>query len=80
MTMQHRSLWITTCWVLLASLAVLSRPAHAYIDPGTGSYMLQLLLAGALAAAFILRASWARVKDAFRRACSWRQRDEAQDD
>jgi hypothetical protein len=31
--------------------------AHAYIDPGTGSMVLQLLAAGAAAALFYLR-SW----------------------
>jgi hypothetical protein len=41
-----------------AALTVAVVPcAHAYIDPGTGSMVLQLLAAGAAAALFYLR-SW----------------------
>jgi hypothetical protein len=35
--------------------------AFAYIDPGSGSYFLQWLLAGLLAAAFALRMFWRNV-------------------
>ena len=35
--------------------------AQAYIDPGTGSYVLQLLLAGFLGALFALKVFWRRV-------------------
>jgi hypothetical protein len=37
----------------------------AYLDPGTGSYLLQLLLAGLLGAIFIVRAFWGRIKSFF---------------
>jgi hypothetical protein len=33
----------------------------AYLDPGTGSYVLQLALAGLLGAAYTLRRFWTRV-------------------
>ena len=36
--------------------------AQAYLDPGTGSFMLQLLFAGVLAALFYLKIFWTRVK------------------
>lgn len=32
--------------------------AQAYIDPGTGSYVLQLLIAGLLGALFALKVFW----------------------
>lgn len=32
------------------------QPAHAYLDPGTGSYSAQVLLAGLLVGAYSLRA------------------------
>jgi hypothetical protein len=35
--------------------------ASAYIDPGTGSYVVQLLLAGLLGALFALKVFWRRV-------------------
>jgi hypothetical protein len=51
--------------LLLALLLVLARPdsASAYIDPGTTSYLFQLLLAGLLACALGLRIFWRSVKD-----------------
>jgi drug/metabolite transporter (DMT)-like permease len=77
---RYGRLWIVVCLVVFTSVGVFCRAAHAYIDPGTGSYMFQLLIAGALAGAFVLRAFWGRVKDACRRACFWRQGDEARDE
>jgi hypothetical protein len=35
---------------------------HAYLDPGTGSIALQLLIGGAVAAIATLRAYWSRIK------------------
>ncbi len=37
--------------------------AHAYVDPGTGSYLLQILIAGILGAAFAIRLYWTRIKN-----------------
>ena len=44
--------------------ANLLKPA-GYLDPGSGSYLLQLLIAGALGALFALRHYWSRVKGFF---------------
>lgn len=49
------------CVVLVAVL--FSPHAHAYLDPGTGSYILQLAAAGLLASMFTLRMYWTKVKD-----------------
>ena len=40
------------------------RPVQ-YLDPGSGSYILQLLIAAALGAAFALKHYWRRVKGFF---------------
>ena len=37
----------------------------AYLDPGSGSFLLQLLIAALLGAAVALRASWSKVKGWF---------------
>jgi hypothetical protein len=37
----------------------------AYLDPGTGSYVLQLALAGLLGASYAARHFWSRVKSLF---------------
>ncbi|HUR35254.1 MAG TPA: hypothetical protein VM032_15730 [Vicinamibacterales bacterium] len=40
----------------------------AYLDPGTGSYLLQLALAGALGASYAVKHFWARIKGLFTRS------------
>jgi hypothetical protein len=40
----------------------------AYLDPGTGSYVLQLALAGILGAGYAVRSFWAQIKAMFSRA------------
>jgi hypothetical protein len=51
----------------LAVLAASSTWAHAYLDPGTGSFVLQLIIGGAIAAAATIRFYWARTKEIARR-------------
>ena len=56
-------------WVpaLAGGFALLLLPvdAHAYLDPGTGSYVLQMIIAGLLGAAFAIKMSWLRIKRFF---------------
>lgn len=40
----------------------LIKAAHAYIDPGTGSYIIQVIIGGVLGAAFALKVYWKKVK------------------
>ncbi|KKU86024.1 MAG: hypothetical protein A3A32_02520 [Candidatus Wildermuthbacteria bacterium RIFCSPLOWO2_01_FULL_48_35] len=49
--------------VLLASL-LLPRNALAYIDPGTGNYLIQLLGGIVLGATFFAGAFWKKIKSA----------------
>jgi hypothetical protein len=42
-------------------LLISVRDCFAYIDPGTGSYALQLIMAGLLAAAFALKSYWKNI-------------------
>ena len=44
---------------------VFPRSAHAYVDPGTGSYVLQIVIAGIAAASFSLKLFWGRIKAYF---------------
>jgi hypothetical protein len=43
------------------------RSSLAYLDPGSGSFLIQLVIAGALGAALAIRMSWNRIKGIFRR-------------
>jgi hypothetical protein len=49
-------------FVLLAIAFFAVAPLHAYIDPGSASYVFQLLVGGALGALFILRSYWNGLK------------------
>jgi hypothetical protein len=37
----------------------------AYLDPGSGSFLIQLLIAALLGAGIALRASWSKIKKYF---------------
>jgi membrane protein implicated in regulation of membrane protease activity len=53
----------TVFWFLLVSAI----PAYAYLDPGSGSMLLQLLLGGVAALAVILKFYWNRFLSLFGR-------------
>lgn len=40
----------------------LARQAHAYLDPGTGSYVVQILIATLAGGAYLIVSSWTKVK------------------
>ncbi len=50
----------------IISTVGLTRPL-AYLDPGSGSYLLQLLIAALLGGLFAIRMYWGRIKSFFRR-------------
>jgi flagellar biosynthesis protein FliQ len=52
---------VAICILLLAS----AYDAHAYLDPGTGSYVLQIVIAGIVSALFTLKMFWRRIVDFF---------------
>ena len=51
---------------IAALLQVATTPqAAAYIDPGSGSFFVQMLLAGLLGAGMAIKAYWGRIKAFF---------------
>ena len=58
--------------VALVAIICLFFPAsaYAYLDPGTGSYIFQLILAGLVGFLFVLRLYWKRIKGFFTRSSS----------
>jgi hypothetical protein len=48
----------------------LGEPIFAYIDPGTGSYVFQLALAGMLGASYAVRHFWGRIRTIFSRGAA----------
>ena len=47
---------LVTLWLVF----VCARPAYAYIDPGSGGMMIQLLLGGVAGVAVLVRLYWQR--------------------
>jgi hypothetical protein len=47
--------------VAVCLLALGERSAEAYVDPGSASYLFQLLVGGALGAIFLIRTYWTRL-------------------
>lgn len=54
--------------LLVASILLLPRDANAYIDAGTGSMIIQAMIASAAAGMVVLRRYRARIKAFFRRS------------
>ena len=55
--------------MIAASLVVLAAiPARAqYLDPGAGSVMVQVIIAGVIGVATVVKLYWSRIKGLFRR-------------
>ncbi len=54
--------------VLVGALTVLhSFSAYAYLDPSSGSVLLQILIGGIATAALVLKTRWTKVKAFFNR-------------
>ncbi|MCG9966648.1 hypothetical protein L9W92_01075 [Pelotomaculum terephthalicicum JT] len=47
-------------------LIALPQYAFAYVDPGTGSYILQILLAGIIGIPFIIKSKWNKIISFFK--------------
>jgi len=52
--------------VVLVSTVIFSPDAYAYLDPGSGSYMLQILLGTLVAGFFAIKQYWHRLKYFFK--------------
>ncbi len=50
---------------LLAIMLVLPFPMYGYIDPGSGSYLLQILIASGLGGLYAIKTYWAYIKNYF---------------
>lgn len=61
MTRQPTVAFLLACGVCFT----LVEPAYAYLDPGTGSMILQGIIGGAAAGLFVMKMQWARIKSRF---------------
>ena len=72
--MKNRLFTIT--WVPTIGLLLYGQTAFAYLDPGTGSILLQGIIAGVAGVVVVLKLYWYRIKNFF----SPKDAEEVQDD
>lgn len=51
-------------WIALLLAAAVTEPALAYLDPGTGSMLLQVILGGIAAVGVALKLFWHKIRAA----------------
>jgi hypothetical protein len=66
--MSAKSIIGTMISASLVALLLCPQNAFAYLDPGTGSYVLQLVLGALFAGLFTMKLWWARFKQITRKA------------
>jgi len=49
-------------WILVILLLSSAQPAFAYLDPGTGSMLLQVILGGIAAVGVALKLFWHKIR------------------
>jgi hypothetical protein len=59
---------------LISIFAPILRP-HAYLDPGSGSFLIQLLIAGIVGAGFLIKMYWKKIKGLFTRSDTNKEED-----
>ena len=70
-----------TLWALLFLVLLLfTRESEAYIDPGSGSYVLQLIVASFFAIVFTLKVFWRNIRAFFSGARGKKQADTTSSD
>ena len=62
--------------IVFSLIIISSKGANAYIDPGTGSYVLQIAIASLLAAGFVIKATWKNIVGAVTKRFVKRDADE----
>ena len=74
--MKARTSTATVLVILGLCILLFPADAHAYLDPGTGSYILQLALATLVGVLFAIRLFWGRIKSFFGKLLSRQENDE----
>jgi hypothetical protein len=68
---------MNTHFIQTLASGLFSNPA--YLDPGSGSFILQILIASLLGAVFIIRAYWKKITTFFHKGSSAKEEDESEE-
>ncbi|MDO8519085.1 MAG: hypothetical protein Q7T11_02850 [Deltaproteobacteria bacterium] len=55
------------CLLTLICMLLVAFPAEAYLDPGTGSMIIQIVIGSILAAGYTVKVYWKKLKSFFQR-------------
>ncbi len=58
---------LTLSLLVLSFKFVLASPAQAYLDPGSGSFIIQIIVASLMGAILIFKIYWKKIKSFFGR-------------
>ena len=76
MSRRHCDLGMILLVFFILTFLMFQKPAYAYLDPGSGSYILQMLAGGLLAASFAIKTFWKNIKSFFTNLFSKKKKDE----
>ncbi len=62
MKREKSQLTITVIFIIVLAALALPRPAYAYLDPGTGSFIAQVIIAGLISVGFFMKTFWVNMK------------------
>jgi len=57
-------------------LGIFAQKAYAYLDPGTGNYIFQLIIAAVIGGLFAIKLFWAKITLFFKNSFSKKQENE----
>lgn len=60
--MKNATRQLVICFILFFAFLVFPKFIYAYIDPGTGSYVLQLIIAALISISLVIKVSWTKIK------------------
>ena len=53
--------------IFVFSALINPEPAHAYLDPGSGSYFIQIVIATLAGSGFLIKTQWGKIKEIFKK-------------
>ena len=74
--MKYFRIFITTFSLIAVFYFIAPNTLFGYLDAGTGSYMIQIILAGLAGGALAIKIFWRRIYSFFKRVSSRGKKDE----